>query len=179
MNNLKVYENFINEGMSRSDMMGIAAMKEMLIEIYTCCLSHGKGHLFCDDFEGRVAEIPATGKGGLVLAVGANEEGEPALCPMWDVDAQSPDAMAGDWDDLGVYEEESMMKPQDYEMIGKKLASLYSKNKMKAQQWFTQNKNTAIVDNIEWAIKTNNYKTLGELYGNLDVTKKFMKEMGG
>ena len=113
MNNLKPFETFLNEGMTQSDMMGTAMMKEMLMEIYTCCLSHGKGHLFCDDFEGRVAEIPATGKGGLVLAVGANEEGEPALCPMWDVDAQSPDAMAGDWDDLGVYEDEESEEEEE------------------------------------------------------------------
>jgi hypothetical protein len=32
---------------------------------------------------------------------------------MWDVDAQSPDAMAGDWDDLGVYEDEESEEEEE------------------------------------------------------------------
>lgn len=111
MNNLKHYESFLNENMMDKTPMQIMAMKDMLMEIYNCCLSHGKGHLFCDDFEGRIQDLPSTGKGGLVLAVGVNEEGEDALCPMWDPDAQGPAAMQGEWGDLGVYEEEE----EDYE----------------------------------------------------------------
>lgn len=63
------------------------------------------------------------------------------------------------------------------EKFGKKLADLYSKNKMGAKQWFKTNKNTAIIDAIERSIKMNDFKSLGDVYSNNAIAKRFMKEM--
>jgi hypothetical protein len=65
----------------------------------------------------------------------------------------------------------------DNEMFGKKLANLYSKNKMEAKQWFKINKNTAIVDAIERSIKMNDFKSLGDVYSKNNIAKRFVKEM--
>lgn len=63
------------------------------------------------------------------------------------------------------------------EKFGKKLADLYSKNKMGAKQWFKTNKNTAIIDTIERSIKMNDFKSLGDVYSKNAIAKRFMKEM--
>ena len=62
------------------------------------------------------------------------------------------------------------------EKFGKKLADLYSKNKMGAKQWFKTNKNTAIIDAIERSIKMNDFKSLGDVYSKNPIAKRFMKE---
>lgn len=63
------------------------------------------------------------------------------------------------------------------EKFGKKLADLYSKNKMGAKQWFKTNKNTAIIDAIERSIKMNDFKSLGDVYSKNPIAKRFMKEI--